>query len=67
MPVEERENIMRWVRLVLLIVLMWVTVPGCGKTPPPAKPLTSDQEQKLQQQLEKARQAEGASQRKASK
>lgn len=54
---------MRWNCLVLLALLAWTVLPGCGKAPPPAKQLSADEEQKLQQQLEKARQAEGGAQK----
>lgn len=56
---------MRWMCLLLLALLTWTVLPGCDKAPAPAKPLSADQEQKLQQQLEKARQAEGGAQKSA--
>lgn len=55
---------MRFLGLILLVVLTWTTLPGCGKAPP-TKPLAADEEQKLQQQLEKARQAEGGAKKAA--
>lgn len=56
---------MRWTCLVLLALLTWTVLPGCGKSPAPAKQLSADEEQKLQQQLEKARRAEGGAQKPA--
>lgn len=56
---------MRWNCLVLLALLAWTVLPGCEKAPAPAKQLSADEEQKLQQQLEKARHAEGGAQKAA--
>lgn len=57
---------MRCLGLILLAVLTWTTLSGCGKAPP-AKTLPADEEQKLQQQLQKARQAEGGAQKNVQK
>ena len=54
---------MRRFCLVLLAVLSWTMLAGCQKSTGPAGPLSPDQERKMQEQLQKARQAEGAAQK----
>jgi len=51
--------------LVLLGVLSWWGLAGCQKSAGPTGPLSPDQERKVQEQLQKARQAEGAAQKAA--
>lgn len=53
---------MRGLACLLFVVL--VTLTGCSKSDP-AAPLSPDQDRQLQQQLDQARQAEGAAQQKA--
>jgi len=53
-------------RLVLtfVVVLVFSSILGCQKAAAPSAP-TADQERQLQQQINQARQAEGAAQKKA--
>lgn len=54
---------MRRFCLVLLAALSWTTLAGCQKSTAPTGPLSPDQERKMQEQLQKARHAEGAAQK----
>ena len=54
---------MRKLALLFVVVLSFASLLGCQKTAPSAP--TADQERQLQQQIDQARQAEGAAQKKA--
>lgn len=49
-------------RFLLVALLSGTTLLGCGGSSAP-KPLSADQERQVQEQLQKARQAEGAAQK----
>ncbi|MEN6493989.1 MAG: hypothetical protein ABFD16_06835 [Thermoguttaceae bacterium] len=55
---------MRRLALLFVVVLSFASLLGCQKTTAPSAP-TADQERQLQQQIDQARQAEGAAQKKA--
>ena len=50
---------MRWFCFLLLVALGWTTLVGCQRTGSPP-PLSAEQERQLEEQLDKARQAEGS-------
>jgi hypothetical protein len=54
---------MRKLALLFVVVLSFASLLGCQKTAPSAP--TADQERQLQQQIDQARQAEGAAQKTA--